>query len=460
MNDLNGFFHPKSVAVIGASRDPKKIGYVILQNFVLGHFHGRIYPINPNAEKILHLKVFPSVLKVKDKIDLAVIAIPAPLVPNALEECGRKKIANVIIVSGGFEEVGRTDLKKKLEKILGKYKKMRVIGPNCLGVLDTGSGVDTLFLPSYRLERPMHGSISFISQSGALGSAIIDWAAMQGFGLNKFISYGNALDVNEADLLELLEKDDSTKVIIAYFEGLRAGRKFFELAKRVSRKKPIIAVKGGRFEESSHAVKSHTGSLAGSARVYSAAFKQAGIIQANSSREAFDFARTIINEPEPKGRSLQIITNGGGYGVLAADAAIENNLILGRLGKETIESLKKKMPQRVVIGNPMDLTGDADNERFKVAIEAALDDENIDAILVNILFQVPTLDSNIVQILSELNKRKKKPLLVMSIGGAFSELHRHALEKEGISTFISPFNALKALRKMVEHHEFLKKATF
>lgn len=458
MNELIGFFHPKSVAVIGASREAKKIGYVILQNFVLGHFHGNIYPINPNAEEILHLKCHPSVLSVRDRIDLAVIAIPAPLVPTALEECGRKKINNVIIVSGGFEEVGRIDLKRRLEKILGKYQKMRVIGPNCLGILDTRTGIDTLFLPSYRLERPKRGGISFISQSGALGSAVIDWAAMQGFGLNKFISYGNALDVNEADLLEALEKDGSTKVIIAYFEGMREGRKFFESAKKVSRKKPIIAVKGGRFEESSHAVKSHTGSLAGSSEVYSAAFKQAGIIQANSSREAFDFARTIINEPEPKGRKVQIITNGGGYGVLAADAAIENDLILARMNAETVKSLKKKMPERVVIGNPMDLTGDADNERFRIAIEAALNDNNVDSILVNMLFQVPTLDSDIVQILSELNKKKKKPLLVMSIGGNYSELHRHALEKEGVSTFISPFNALKALRKMVEHHYFLKKS--
>lgn len=449
------FFEPKSVAVVGASRNTKKIGHVILRNFVQG-FNGKVYPVNPNAEVILDLKCYNTLLDVPGPVDLAIISVHAQLVPGIMKECVKKGVKAVIVISGGFAEVGRKDLEDEISKI-AKKSGIRVIGPNCIGVFDAYTRVDSLFLPAYRLGRPPRGKISIISQSGALGGAMLDWANMHGYGFSKFVSYGNACDVDETDLIEFLGNDKKTELICAYIEGIdRDGPEFMKIASKVSKKKPIIAIKGGTTEAGGKAVSSHTASLAGSPKIYEAVFKQCEIIQADDLEEALDFSRTLVEVPIPRGRRVLTITNGGGLGILSTDAIEKEGLELAELSEESVKKLKEQMPDYVVIKNPIDLTGDADTYRYAAAIDAALKDPNVDIILINILFQVPTLTSDIVEVISEKFIRREKPMLVVCLGGSYTQTHKKALEKYGIPTFDYPERAAKALRCLVERYEDVK----
>ncbi|MCX6817985.1 MAG: CoA-binding protein [Candidatus Aenigmarchaeota archaeon] len=449
MGSLDGFFVPKSIAIIGASRDQSKIGHVVMRNMVEGDYKGKVFPVNPNTSQILGLKCYPSVTKIRERVDMAVISIPAELVPKALEECGRKGIKNVIIITGGFKEIGNNELEKKLIDIAKKHK-IRVIGPNCLGVFDPDSGVDTVFLPRYKLARPKGGDISFITQSGAVGSVVIDWMARKGYKMSKFISYGNASDVDEADLIEYLINDKKTKVICAYFEGVKEGRKFFEITRKFAGKKPIIVLKGGTTSAGTKAVSSHTGSLAGSFEVYSAAFRQAGIIQATDMEELFDYARTLSSLPKPKGHRVQIITDGGGFGVLLTDNIIKDGLSLATMTEEKVEEMRKKMPAYVVLKNPIDLTGDADSERYQYAITAAIEDPNVDMIGLIVLLQVPRLGGEIVDTIINAFKTSQKPIFVVSAGGDYTEVLKKTLEDIGIPTFSYPQSAAKAMKVLYE----------
>jgi len=448
MKALDYFFSPKTVAVIGASRNPKKVGHVIFRNFFEGKFPGRVYPVNPSAKEILGKQCYPNILKIKEKLDMAIITIPAPMVPKALEECGKKKIPAAIIISAGFSEIGNTTLENKLKQIAKKHK-IRLLGTNCLGVFDPSTGVDTLFLPRFKLERPKQGNIAFISQSGATLSVIMDFMGMKNYKVSKCISYGNATDIDEADLIEYLASDPATKVICVYFEGVREGRKFFNVAKKISGKKPIIALKGGTTPGGSNATLSHTGSLAGESRIYDAAFKQAGIIKAGDLEQIFDFARVFSTQPVPKGPRVQIITDGGGYGVLAADWINKNNLQLAQMNSKTLAALKKKLPPRVVLKNPIDLTGDADTERYRLAIRTALKDPGVDMLAIILLFQVPTLTGDVIGVITE--SHGKKPIVVISGGGKYTEALKKPLEDLGIPTFSYPEHAIASLRALYEY---------
>ena len=450
MNHLDYFFRPKSVAIIGASRDPKKIGHVIFRNFVEGKFSGKIFPINPNAAELFGHRCYPNVLSVEERIDLAVVTIPGPIVPQALEECGKKGIPAAIIIAGGFKEIGNVDLENQVASILKKYN-IRAIGPNCLGLYDPYSNVDTFFLPRYKLERPGKGKIAFISQSGALGSVVLDWMAMKGYKISKFVSYGNAVDVDEADLTQYLADDKDTDVICAYFEGVKEGRKFYDIAKKVSKKKPVIVLKGGTTSEGTTAVASHTGSLAGSAEIYSTAFKQAGIIQVRDLEQIFDFARVLSTEPCPKGNRVQIITDGGGYGVMTTDWVIKNGLQLAKMSQASIDKIKKACPPHVIVKNPIDITGDADTERYRLAIEAAVEDPNVDMIAVIILFQIPTLTPDVVDTVSAISDRKQKPLIVIAAGGRYTEVLKKSLEDFGVPCFSYPEGAALALKALYDN---------
>lgn len=450
MAKLDCFFTPKSVAIIGVSRNPKKVGHVIFRNFVEGRFKGKLYPVNPKVDEILGYKSYPSVLKVPGKIDLAVISIPAPMVPKIMEECGRKGIHAVIIITGGFKEIGRSDLEDEVVRILKKYR-IRVIGPNCVGVFDPYSEVDTFFLPKYKLERPGEGNIAFISQSGALGSVVLDWMSMKGYKISKFISYGNACDVDEADLIEYLANDKRTKVICAYFEGVKQGRKFYEIVSRVADRKPVIALKGGKTAEGNSAVSSHTGSLAGQAEIYSAAFGQSGVVEAENLEEIFDFARVLSTQPVPKGNRIQVITDGGGFGVLATDWIIKNGLKLAKMKPDTIKQMKKSLPGHVVLKNPIDLTGDADVDRYRIAMDAAVNDDNVDMIAVITLFQIPTLTAEITDVISSYTERSDKPIVVIAAGGRFTEVLKKSMEDFGIPTFSYPEKAARALRALYDY---------
>ncbi len=456
---LELFFAPKSVAIIGASHTPGKIGYAITENLVKAGFQGKLFLVNPHAPEILGRPCAKTVAELPEGLDLGVICIPAEAVPQAVRECGQKKFRCLVIVSSGFQEIGDEALTQQLRQALDHFPNLQVIGPNCLGVMNMKDGVDMLFLPEYRLRRPKPGAISFLSQNGAVGSAILDWASMMEYGVAKFISYGNAMGVDEADLLEYLADDPETKVIVAYLEGAQDGKKFFAAAKKHGWKKPVIVLKGGMTEEGGKAAGSHTGSLAGSAQVYEACFKQTGLVQAETVQDLFDYARTFLHEPAPKGRRVQIITDGGGYGVIASDSVARAGLSLAKMGDKSLAPLQRVMPSYVVLKNPMDLTGGVSNEWYKLGLEAALDDPAVDMVALIILFQVPNLTSDVVQVITELHDRRAKPLVVISVGGEFSEVHKKALEHDGIVTFAYPENAVKSLQALAAFGEFRRKRT-
>ncbi|MCX8196793.1 MAG: CoA-binding protein [Candidatus Micrarchaeota archaeon] len=446
---LDAVFNPSSIAVIGASREPNKIGHVILKNFVDGGFAGKIYPINPNAEEIIGLKTYRSVLDVKENIDSAVIAVPAAAVPQVLEECGKKGIKGVVLITGGFSEVGNVEGEAQIVQVANKYG-IALIGPNCMGVITPASRVDSVFLPIYKLGRPRVGGISFISQSGAVGGCIVDLAARAGIGMSKFVSYGNAAVIDECDLLEYLASDKQTEIIVAYLEGVKDGRKFLRTAKKITCKKPIVVLKAGKSRAGAEAAQSHTGSLAGSAEAYKAAFKQAGIIEADTLEQLFDFAK-IFDQVLPCGNRVGIITNGGGMGVLATDSLEEEGLALAEFSEDTKKLLRNSLPPYANVRNPLDLVGDADSHRYEIALNALLKDENVDIILLIILFQTVGIDSSVVNIAIRASDQKKKPIIAVCTGGEYTEMHKRILESYGVPTYSSPSSAMKAIARFLSY---------
>ncbi|MCR4368489.1 MAG: CoA-binding protein [archaeon] len=452
---IEPFFSPKSIAVIGASNTKGKVGYTIFANMKKAETKN-VYPVNPKYGNVQGKKAYASVSAIRKKIDLAIIALPPQIVPDSLEECMKNSVKAVIIVSAGFSEVGEETLTKKISALIKKYPKTRVMGPNCVGVMNIRSKIDTTFFERSRMEIPKKGTLSFISQSGALGSMILDWVATQQFGVNKFASYGNAMDIDEADLLEYFGEDPKTKVITVYLEGARDGRKFFNIAKKVSKTTPIIVLKGGKSDETRKAASSHTGSLAGSSDVYNAVFRQSGIIQADDLLDLFNIAKLLEKEPLPKGNRVLVITNGGGFGIVAADQIISHGLKLAKLSKKSEDELKAALP-RASIGNPIDLLGDADIESYKKAIGAAQKDKNVDIIMVLVLFNLPTIEAKKIMSLKKARASAAKPTVVCAIGSDYTKKYMKKIEKAGFTTFNYPSVAAKALKEMVSYAAYLKK---
>jgi len=449
VRNLDAVFHPGSIAVVGASREPNKIGHVIVKNFVDGGFAGKVYPINPNAEEILGLKSYKSVLAIKDKVDSAVIAVPAAAVAGVLEECGKKGVKGAVLITGGFAEVGKADEERRIAAIAEKYG-IALIGPNCMGVLTPASRVDSVFLPIYKLGRPRVGKIAFISQSGAVGGCIVDLAARAGIGMSKFVSYGNAAAINECDLLEYLAQDKDTEIIVVYLEGVKDGRRFLEVARKITPKKPVVVLKAGKSASGAAAALSHTGSLAGSAEAYKAAFKQSRVIEAETLEQLFDFAK-IFDQPLPTGDRIGIITNGGGMGVLATDSLEEYGLKLAKLSDESQKSLRISLPPYANVRNPLDIIGDADSHRYEVALNAMMRDPNVDAILLIILFQTAAIDSGVANIAIRASDLGKKPIIAVCTGGEYTEMHKRIMESYGVPAYASPSSAMRAIAKFVEY---------
>ncbi len=316
MSSINALLKPRSIAIIGASRRPGKIGHEILRNIIYFGFGGRVYPVNPNAERILGLKCYPSVRKIRGKVDLAVISIPAEATIDAVEECGQKNVKVAVVISSGFREVGRADLEDKLVRKAGEYG-VRILGPNVFGVIYTPSKLNASFGPL----KVYPGRIAFITQSGALGIALMGYTILEKIGLSAVVSVGNKADIDDVELMEYFSRDKNTSVILIYMESVKDGRKFLRTAMEASLRKPIIVIKAGKTVEGSRAAESHTGALTGSYEAYSAAFKQAGILEALTMGEAFNWARMLASEFKPLEEEVLIITNGGGAGVLAADMA-------------------------------------------------------------------------------------------------------------------------------------------
>ncbi len=321
---LEKMFYPASVAVIGASKEQGKVGRAVLDNLVAG-FEGRIYPINPKADEIGGLKCYKSVLDVPGDIDLAIIVIPAKLVRGAVKECGEKGIKYLVIISAGFKEVGPEGARLENEvKTIAKQYGIRIVGPNCLGIINTISKCNA----SFARGMPPRGNVSIITQSGALGTAILDWSAMTGVGFVNFVSLGNKADLNEIDFMQAWQEDKETQVILAYLEGITDGQRFMRVAREVSKQKPVVVVKSGRTSAGARAVSSHTGSLAGSDAAYDAAFAQSGVLRAGTMDEFFDLAGGFSAQPVPKGDRIAIVTNAGGPGILATDACEKYGLKL------------------------------------------------------------------------------------------------------------------------------------
>ncbi len=451
---LHSFFYPKNIAVIGASNDRHSIPYTLFKNILEGSLAGKCFAVNPFHKEVQGKKSFASIKDIPEKVDLAIIAVPAKIVPKVARECTEKKVNAAIIISAGFAEVGEKQLTQELHEIIDSSKHTRFLGPNCFGVLVPKEKLNTTFSAKERMKLPDSGSVSFMSQSGALGVAILDWMHTQEFGLSKFISYGNAMEIDEADLLEYLHMDKETKVITMYIEGVKEGRKFFETAKKACLEKPVIAFKGGVTEQTHNATASHTGSLAGEMRVYHALFKQTGIIQADSLQELFMFAKIMENCPLPKGKRVAIITNGGGYGIITADQAAKQSLQLAEFSSETKKLLRKKFPGTVNITNPLDLVGDADAKRYSTAIGAALKDRNVDMIMALVLFNTPTINEEVVKEIIKMRSKASKPIVAVSTGSEFTREMLKKFEEGNVVTFEYPEIAAVALRALAEYAQF------
>ena len=351
--------YPDSIAVIGASSNPNKVGYSVIRN--LHSFMGRVYPVNPHENRIMGLKTYPSLSAIKGKIDLAIITVPAEIVPQVIEEAGRKGIKFAVVISAGFRETGEKGklLEDELVRIAQKYN-MRMLGPNCLGIMLPRKGINATFDPT----NPRPGRIAFISQSGAVITTVVDWSIPEEVGFSSIVSVGNQADLGFVDFLRFAERDKETKAAILYIEEIKEGKEFMRIAKKVSAKKPIIALKSGSSERGQKAASSHTGSLAGSYKVYTAAFRQAGIAAAHSLKEAFQMAELLASETYPGGKRAVIITNAGGFAVLSSDYAEEYGIDLVELPEEVLDELNSFLPEDWSHENPMDLIGDAGADRY------------------------------------------------------------------------------------------------
>jgi len=449
LKKLNKLLEPKSIAVVGASSNPEKLGNVILRNLIEGKYQGKIYPVNPKYGELLGLRCYSSILEIKESADCVIVATPAPTVPVIMKECAEKKVGGVLILSGGFEEVGRADLAEQVRAIAFK-ENIPVIGANCLGIFNPYNHVDSIFFPMYKLGRPNCGKVSFVTQSGAVGSVIIDAASYYGIGISKFISYGNATVLDETDLLEYLANDKKTEIIVLYIEAVRDGRRLLATMKEVNRKKPIIVLKAGKGTEGQLAAKSHTGTLAGNYLAYQAAFRQAKVTEARGIDELFDLMK-IFSQPKARGKRIGIITNGGGLGVLTTDAVEEEGLVLARLDNKTVDELGKIVPPHVNVRNPLDLAADASVELYEKTLERFIDDENIDFVIVCVLFQTPTLNERIINVFTAASENKKKPIVVVSVGGAYTDMYKKILESKGVPVFSSPRSAVRAINKFIEY---------
>ena len=451
---LDAIFRPKSVAIIGASRTPGKVGHVLTRNMLESGFSGKIYPINPNADEILGLTCYKSILDVPDDVDLAVVSIPSGGVLEVAEECGRKGVKALIVISAGFKETGRegAKLERQLIEIGIKYG-MRIQGPNCLGVIDTSTPLNL----SFAAAMPQAGRIGFISQSGALGTAVLDWVIEEGIGFSSFVSLGNKADLDEVDFIEAMEEDENISVVLLYLESIEKGRRFIEVANKVVKKKPIIVLKGGTSTAGARAAGSHTGAMVGSFVAYQTAFDKSGVIMVESVEELFNHAIAFTEQPLPRGEGVAIVTNAGGPGILATDLCEKLGVNLAPISRQTRNRLMEKLPPAASIRNPIDILGDARGDRYKLAVEISLEDENVRAVVVILTPQAMTESMATAEAIVEINRElHKKPILAVFMGGGAVEEASEYLRKNGVPCFDFPEKAIKTVAAMFEYARYLK----
>jgi acyl-CoA synthetase (NDP forming) len=476
VEQMNTFFEPKGVAIIGASRRTMKAGHVIFKNFVINKqrnlFKAKLYPVNPTEKTILGFECYPSILDIEDEVDLVVIVVPATIVPQVMQEAATKGVKAAVIITSGFSEVGNHELEEEVTAI-AKKAGIRVLGPNCLGVFDSKTGVDMLFLPETKTlttgdevvatPRPMAGPTAIVTQSGAFGAAALDYLAGKQMGVSKFVSFGNKADVTASEMLNFLLHDSSTQVILFYSESIDNGREFMKVARAVTCKKPIVALKVGRSEAGARAAASHTGSIAGSDEIYSSVFKQVGVLRAEDLEAFFDMGKALAFQLPVAGNNIAIITDAGGPGIMAVDECVAQGLNVKKFSEETIAKFEKlkqegKIPRFASNLNPVDLTGSVTSEMFEEGTRILFEDPEIDGIIVLGLHHLPALQEDFVDRVAELKKKYNKSVVACDVGETEMALYiRSKFDKLGIPSYFSPEDAARGMAALVNYGLYLKK---
>lgn len=451
---LESLFNPSSVAVIGASRSPGKVGHEVLKNILESGYEGEVYPVNPAADTIFGRKCYPDTLSTPKAADLGIVTVPAPMVPQVAEEAGRGGVKALVIVSAGFKETGMegSRLEGEVMAVCRRYG-VRVLGPNCLGVIDTFTPLNA----SFAAEMPLRGEIAFISQSGALCTAVLDWSLGEGVGFSKFISLGNRADIDEADLMLAVAEDEETRVILVYIEGVEKGAKFLDVARRVTRRKPVIVLKSGITEAGARAVSSHTGSLSGSDLAYDIAFRKAGVLRVRTAEELFDLAGAFSTQPIPGGPNLVVVTNAGGPGILAADACEKHGLRMAPITADVVERLRGRLPPAAGFYNPVDVLGDAGAERYKFALETVLGSPEVDNALVILTPQAMTELEETAKVVVEVRGSfPQKPLVASFLGGVRMGRAVGVLKEGGVPNYPFPERGVQSISSLVSYGEYLR----
>ncbi|RLG02802.1 MAG: acetyl-CoA synthetase, partial [Thaumarchaeota archaeon] len=457
MGSIERMLDPETVALIGATEREGSVGRAIMENLLMGKGEREIFPVNPNRKTVLGLKCYPSIKDVPRHVDLAIIAVPAKIVPKVVEECGEAGVDGIVIISAGFREIGEEGrkLEEEIERIREKYG-LRILGPNCFGFIRPHIKLNATFLK----KMPEAGQIAFISQSGALGSAILDWAVSAHIGFSMFVSLGSMLDIDFGDLIDYLGEDPNTKSILIYMEGIddiRRARKFMSAARGFARTKPIIILKPGKHEAGARAAKSHTGSMVGSFEVYDAAFKRIGAIRVDELEDLFNCASVLDSRYLPSGPRIAIITNAGGPGVIAADAVIDYGGVIAELSGETMEKLNSVLPPHWSKGNPVDVIGDADVGRYVEALKACLSDPNVDGVIVIYTPQGAAKPRELAEAVIDIALKRVKPVLAAWMGGGEEiEEARKLFYQNDLPCYDTPEEAIKTYMYMYRYKRNLE----
>jgi len=452
---FKNFFNPESVAVVGASRQQGKVGYEILKSMIDGQYEGKIFPVNPKADEVEGLKCYPNLSSIGEVVDLVIVVIPAKFTVGCMEECAKLGVNSVIIITAGFKEMGKAG--KELEDrvvAIAKKANINIIGPNCLGVLVPSNKLNA----SFGGKLPIPGGIGYISQSGALLSSILDMANTNDIGFSKLVSFGNKCDLDELDTIEAFGADDETKVIAGYLESITNGVEFVNKAEAISRKKPILFMKSGTSSAGAQAASSHTGSLAGSDTAYQCAFERTGIIRCDSIKTQFDFAQAFAHQPLPAGDRVVIVTNAGGAGIMATDAVEGMGLTFAALTDETKKKLTENLPAAANVNNPIDVLGDALADRYEFALDVALDDPNVDIVLLLLTPQAMSQAKETAEAAVKITQKKStKPVLACFIGAEKVLPGWEVLRKGGIPQYDCPEAAVKTIKAMVDYAMWRKR---
>ncbi|MBN2027795.1 MAG: acetate--CoA ligase family protein [Actinobacteria bacterium] len=451
---LEELFRPSALAVIGASEKQGKVGRVVLENILASGYKGTVFPVNPSYAEVFSLPCFPSVSELPEAPELAIVIIPAAAVQGVVEECGARGVKAAVIISAGFKESGREGYRREMElRQVAEGLGIEVLGPNCLGIADTSTPLNATFAT----KAPLPGKVAFMSQSGALCTAVLGWSEENHLGFSRFISLGNKMDLNESDLLVALEQDANTSVIAAYLEGVADGERFLDVTARVSRAKPVIIFKAGVTQAGAKAVSSHTGSLAGSENAYIAAFHKCGALRADTVEGLFMLAQGFSSQPPPSGPRVCVVTNAGGPGIITSDALERAGLSLASLSEETAKKLREGLPEAASVYNPVDVLGDASAERYRLAIEHALADRGVDSMIVILTPQAMTKASDTARAVAECAGGASKTVFAVFMGGQEVKEAEDILREAGIPNFSFPEEAVSTLRVMKSYTDFLSR---